>query len=156
MEDAEGRKSKKHDREEEPPGTQLVDPKNPDGLQQIQGLVENLSELRRRKKAKRATTQSPPAPAPAPAPAASEDPLVRNTTTGVGGEVEGGVVYTIARSSSSSHRMEPLKRSIHLLSNQVHRGGERHIVIFLGVVHRSNGPAVVSLSLLCCVRMHMV
>lgn len=88
VEDAEGRKSKKHDREEEPPGAQLADPKNPDGLQQIQGLVENLSELRRRKKVKRTTTQS----LPAPAPASSEAPLARNPTTGVGGEVAGKFV----------------------------------------------------------------
>ncbi|CAN0163188.1 unnamed protein product [Pylaiella littoralis] len=81
-EDAEKRKSKKHDREEPPP-EKIADQKKSDGLQQIQGVVENLSEMRRRKRAKQTMT-----PSPAPAPAARDGSLVRNTATSGEREIE--------------------------------------------------------------------
>lgn len=76
-------KSKKHDRKE-PAG--IGDLQKAAGLQQIEGVVQNLSELRRRsRKAAKDLTLSP-------APAAGEESLVRNNNTESGGAKGEGVL----------------------------------------------------------------
>lgn len=76
-------KSEKRDRETEPAG--VGGPQKAAGLQQIEGVVQNLSELRRR--SRRAAKDA----GSSPAPAAGERPLVHSSSDSGGMKAEGGL-----------------------------------------------------------------
>lgn len=83
--------SKKHDREEEPGGgAGGQHQKAAAGLQQIEGVVQNLSELRRRSR-KAAKEDGPASTLPAPTPAAGEKPVVHKSSESSGTKSEGAL-----------------------------------------------------------------